>query len=143
MFPDFFNAKIGRKKATDVITDEAWLKETFVPKVGKRELKLSLRVGHLPRPPRRTPWSTRSGTWSCQPAENLTVCAWHRRGEYGTPEGIITSLPVKVDAVGNWRVVEGIELNEYANEKIAASNEELIEERRIAFEQLGIRGRGG
>ena len=34
MFPDFYNTKIGRSKATDVITDEAWLKNTFVPEVG-------------------------------------------------------------------------------------------------------------
>ena len=36
MFPDFYNTKIGRQKAIDVIGDEAWLKQTFVPTVGKR-----------------------------------------------------------------------------------------------------------
>jgi len=36
MFPDFYNAKIGRRKATEVIPDEDWLKDTFVPTVGKR-----------------------------------------------------------------------------------------------------------
>ena len=36
MFPDFYNAKIGRLKAVDVINDEAWLKDNFVPTVGKR-----------------------------------------------------------------------------------------------------------
>ena len=43
------------------------------------------------------------------------------KGEYGTPEGLITSMPITVDAVGNWRVVSGVSLNDYAKEKIAAS----------------------
>ena len=60
------------------------------------------------------------------------------RDRYGTPEGLITSMPITVDAVGNWRVVSGVSLNDYAKEKIAASNAELAEERKIAFEQLGI-----
>ena len=60
------------------------------------------------------------------------------KGEYGTPEGIITSMPIKVDAVGNWRVQTGIQLTDYAKEKIAASNAELVEERKVAFGQLGL-----
>ena len=36
MFPDFFNARIGGKPAPEVIKDEAWLRETFIPAVGKR-----------------------------------------------------------------------------------------------------------
>jgi malate/lactate dehydrogenase len=36
MFPDFYNTKVGGKPANEVIGDETWLKETFVPKVGKR-----------------------------------------------------------------------------------------------------------
>src|SRR5690606_31829544 len=35
-WPDFYNAKINGKKATDVITDEAWLKGEFVETVQKR-----------------------------------------------------------------------------------------------------------
>ena len=59
-------------------------------------------------------------------------------GEYDTPAGLITSMPIKVDAVGNWRVVEGISLCDYAKEKIAASNQELLDEREMAFGQLGL-----
>jgi hypothetical protein len=47
-------------------------------------------------------------------------------------------MPIKVDAIGNWRVVEGISLCDYAKEKIAASNQELLDEREMAFAQLGL-----
>jgi len=138
MFPDFFNAKIGRSKATDVIADEAWFKEQFVPSVGQRGKAIIEARGassaasaanavvdmvrDLIRPTR--------GDF-----HSVCVCS---SGEYDTPTGIITSLPVRVDAVGKWRVVEDIKLNDYAREKIQASNDELLEERRLAFEQLGL-----
>jgi len=66
-----------------------------------------------------------------------SVCVLSK-GEYGTPAGLITSLPIKVDAVGKWRVVEGIKLNDYAKAQIQASNDELLEERKVAFGQLGL-----
>jgi len=140
MFPDFFNAKISRKRATDVISDEAWLKETFVPKVGKRGAEIiAARGASSAASAANAVVDTVRDLVNPVRGEFHSVCV-PSRGEYGAPEGIITSMPVKVDAVGNWRVVEGIELNDYAREKIAASNAELVEERRIAFEHLGIQG---
>jgi len=138
MFPDFFNAKISRKSLTEVITDEAWLKETFVPKVGKRGAQIIAARGAS-----SAASAANAVVDTVRDLVNPSRSSFHSvcvasRGEYGTPEGIITSLPVKVDAVGNWRVADGLKLNDYAQEKIAASNEELVEERRIAFQQLGI-----
>ena len=48
-------------------------------------------------------------------------------GSYGTPKGIITSLPVRSDGK-NWEVVQGLEINEFSREKIDASNKELLDE---------------
>ena len=138
MFPDFYNTRIGRQKATDVITDEKWLKETFVPTVGQRGKAII----------------DARGASSAASAANAVVDNVHdlikpthgtfhsvcvvSKGEYGTPPGIITSLPIRVDAVGNWRVVEGIKHNDYAKAQIKASNDELLEEREMAFAGLGL-----
>ena len=138
MFPDFYNTRIGRQKATDVITDEKWLKETFVPTVGQRGKAII----------------DARGASSAASAANAVVDNVHdlikpthgtfhsvcvvSKGEYGTPPGIITSLPIRVDAVGNWRVVEGIKHNDYARAQIKASNDELLEERDMAFAGLGL-----
>lgn len=138
MFPDFYNAKIGRQKATDAITDEAWLKDSFVPTVGKRGAAIIAARGASSAASaanavvdtvRDLITPTRGGFHS--------VCVISN-GEYGTPAGLITSMPIKVDAVGNWRVVEGLKLTDYAREKIAASNQELLDEREMAFGQLGL-----
>jgi malate dehydrogenase len=138
MFPDFYNAKINRQVATKVIHDEDWLKETFVPTVGKRGAAIIQARGASSAASaanavvdtvRDLVNPTRGGFHS--------VCVFSS-GEYGVPEGIITSLPIRVDGVGNWRVVDGIKLTDYAKEKIAASNAELVEERSVAFGQLGL-----
>jgi malate dehydrogenase len=138
MFPDFYNAKISRRGAVKVIADEDWLKDTFVPTVGKRGAAIIKARGASSAASaanavvdtvRDLVNPTRGGFHS--------VCVFSK-GEYGVPEGIITSMPIRVDAVGNWRVVEGIKLTDYAKEKIAASNAELVEEREVAFGQLGL-----
>ena len=138
MFPDFFNARIGRQKLTSVITDESWLKDTFVPTVGQRGKAIIEARGAS-----SAASAANAVVDTVRDLDNPTRGGFHSvcvvsKGEYGTPEGLITSTPITVDAVGNWRVVSGVSLNDYAKEKIAASNAELAEERKIAFEQLGI-----
>ena len=138
MFPDFYNAKIARKKATDVITDEKWLKETFVPTVGKRGgAIIAARGASSAASAANAVVDTVNDLITPTRGDFHSVCVLSK-GEYGTPAGLITSMPIKVDAVGNWRVVEGITLTDYAKEQIQASNEELLEERRVAFGQLGL-----
>ena len=61
---DFYNAKIDGKPVTEVIKDEPWLKETFIPIVQQRGAAIIKAGEHLRRPPRPTPQSTRFGRWS-------------------------------------------------------------------------------
>jgi len=139
MFPDFYNAKIARQKATDVITDEDWLKNTFVPTVGKRGAGIiAARGASSAASAANAVVDTVRDLTTPTRGDFHSVCV-RSSGEYGTPAGLITSLPIKVDAVGNWRVVEGIQLNDYAKARIQASNDELLEERELAFGQLGMR----
>lgn len=139
MFPDFYNTRIGRHQATDVITDEDWLKNTFVPTVGKRGAAIiAARGASSAASAANAVVDTVRDLTTPTRGDFHSVCV-RSQGEYGTPDGIITSLPIKVDAVGNWRVVEGIQLNDYATAQIKASNDELLEERALAFGQLGMR----
>ncbi|MCH6257440.1 malate dehydrogenase [Puniceicoccaceae bacterium K14] len=138
MYPDFENAKISRKKVMDVIQDEAWLRDTFVPVVGQRG-KAIIEARGASSAASAANAVVDSVRDLCSPSrgEIHSVCVVSN-GEYGTPAGIITSLPIRVDGAGKWRVVEGVKLSEYAKEQIAASNKELLEEREVAFGQLGL-----
>ncbi len=127
-YPDFYNAKIGGKPATEVISDEAWLKNDFIPIVQKRGaaiieargLSSAASAANAAIDTVRTLVTpTPKGQWF-----SVGVCS---DGSYGTPKGIITSLPVRSDGK-NWEVVQGLEINEFSREKIDASNKELLDE---------------
>ena len=127
-YPDFYNAKFGGKPATEVISDEAWLKNDFIPIVQKRGaaiieargLSSAASAANAAIDTVRTLVTpTPEGQWF-----SVGVCS---DGSYGTPKGIITSLPVRSDGK-NWEVVQGLEINEFSREKIDASNKELLDE---------------
>jgi len=137
MFPDFYNAKIGRQSAASVI-DETWLKETFVPTVSTRgKAIIEARGASSAASAANAVVDTVRDLVTPTRGDFHSVCVCSN-GEYGTPSGIITSLPVRIDAIGNWRVVDNLKLNDYAAAKVAASNEELIKERELSFGQLGL-----
>jgi malate dehydrogenase len=52
-------------------------------------------------------------------------------GSYGVPAGIISSFPIRADGKGGWSIVQGLELNDFLKEKIAATVKELEGEREI------------
>jgi len=136
-YPDFYNATIDGKPATDVITDDAWLKETFIPKVAKRGAEIIEARGASSAASaangvidtlRSLTTPTPAGEFS-----SLCVCS---NGEYGTEPGLITSLPVRTPDGKSWEVVEGLEINEFSRGKIDASVNELKEEREMVKELL-------
>jgi len=138
MYPDFYNAKIGGKPANEVIGDETWLKETFVPTVGKRGAAIIEARGASSAASAAnavidtvvsltTP--TPEGDW-------FSVCV-PSKGEYGTEAGLMTSFPIRTKADGSWEIVEGVTLNDYSKSMIQISVDELKSER-DTVKELGI-----
>lgn len=137
-YPDFANARIGGAPAPEVITDSNWLRGPFIETVQKRGAAIiearglssaasaanaaidSVNSVHTAPP---------SGQWS-----SLAVVS---RGEYGTPEGLQYGFPVVADGRGGWTVVEGLTHNEFAQEKLAITTEELVGER-SEIQALGL-----
>lgn len=138
-YPDFFNAKIGGKPATDVIKDINWLENDFIPIVQKRGAAIIEARGLSSAASaanaaidtvRSLVTPTPAGQWF-----SVGVCS---NGQYGTPKGIITSLPVRTDDGKSWYVVEGLDINEFSRNKIDASNAELLEESKAVKQILGM-----
>ena len=50
-------------------------------------------------------------------------------GSYDVPEGLISSFPCRTDDTGNWSIVDGLEHDAFAADKIRASVDELVGER--------------
>ncbi len=135
-YPDFYNAKICGKPVTDVISDENWLKDEFIPIVQKRGAAIIAARGlssaaSAANAAIQTVHSivnpTKEGDWF-----SVSVCS---DGSYGTPAGTITSLPIRSDGK-NWEIVKGLEINEFSRQKIKITNDELLEEQRLVKENF-------
>lgn len=128
-FPDFYHATIAGKPAAEVISDDSWLKESFIPRVQKRGAEVIQTRGassaaSAANAALQTLYHLSHDTL---PGERFSV-ALSSKGEYGVPEGLIFSYPVRMEQ-GKLQVVEGIEHNQFALEKIQLSIDELAAER--------------
>ncbi|MFD4372755.1 malate dehydrogenase [Streptomyces sp. NPDC058486] len=136
-YPDIFHAEIAGKNAAEVVNDEAWLADTFIPTVAKRGAAIidargassaasaaNAAIDHVHT------WvnGTREGDWTSMGVPS--------DGSYGVPEGLISSFPV-VCKDGAYEIVQGLEINDFSRARIDASVKELSEER-DAVRELGL-----
>jgi malate dehydrogenase len=136
-FPDFFHARIGRKPAPDVIGDDDWLRGPFLEIVQKRgaaviEARGASSAASAAHAAIESVVSVRTPT----PGDDWHSLAVVSRGEYGTPAGLQFGFPVSSDGT-SWSVVEGLEHDEFAREKIQVTTDELLAERDEVKDLLG------
>ncbi len=135
MFPSFGHATIGGKPATEVITDQAWLKGPFLETVGKRGAAII----------------AARGASSAASAANALVdhvrdlmtpgkvhsVAVKSEGHYGFDPRVWAGMPVRTTSPGAYEIVTGYELCDFCKEKIALTNRELVDERAFVADQIG------
>lgn len=71
--------------------------------------------------------------------ETVSMAIYNDKGYYGIKKGIVFSFPC-VCRDGNWYVKEGLDLSDFSREKLAVTEEELVEER-LAAEELIVKSR--
>jgi malate dehydrogenase len=136
-YPDVSHATIGGKPAADVIGDEAWLTETFIPTVAKRGAAIIEARGASSAASAANAAIDHVFDWvNGTPEGDWTSAAIMSDGSYGVPEGLISSFPV-TSRKGSWEIVQGLEINDFSRSKIDASVAELVEER-DAVRELGL-----
>jgi malate dehydrogenase len=128
-YPDFYNAKINGKSAADVIKDEKWLKETYIPAVQQRGAAIIKARGLSSAASAANAAIGTVRTLITDTAPNdwfsVAVCS---DGSYGVEKDLISSFPVRTKN-GKWEIVQGIPINEFSRGKIDASVNELKEEK--------------
>ncbi|MEY2498170.1 MAG: malate dehydrogenase [Verrucomicrobiota bacterium] len=136
-YPDFYNAKIKGRSAAEVIGDDPWLKETFIPAVQQRGAAIIKARGSssagsaanaIVDTVRSLNTDTAAGDWN-----SVAVCS---DGSYGVEEGLICSFPIRSSG-GKWQVVKDVPLNEFGHAKFDASVAELKEERLMVADLIG------
>jgi malate dehydrogenase len=137
MFPDLFNAKVGGSSAAEVVDDLEWYENEFLPTVGKRGAAIIDARGASSAASAANAAVDHVHDWVHGTADGDWVSmAVPSDGSYGVDEGLISSFPCTC-ANGEWSIVEGLEVNEFAKEKIEATVNELREERE-AVAKLGL-----
>tara|TARA_B110000285_G_scaffold148_1_gene191 strand:+ start:881 stop:1864 length:984 start_codon:yes stop_codon:yes gene_type:complete len=128
-YPDFYSAQIGGKSAAEVIDDEAWFKDEFIPNVQKRGAAIIAARGSSSAASAANGIvdAVRKIVTPTPVGDSISMCICSD-GSYGTTPGLITSLPVRSDG-SKIEVVQGIEINEFSRAKIDATVQELEDER--------------
>ncbi|MEO3974114.1 malate dehydrogenase [Streptomyces sp. CAU 1734] len=136
-YPDIFHAEIAGKNAAEVVGDEAWLADTFIPTVAKRGAAIIEARGASSAASAANAAIDHIHTWVNGTAEgDWTSMGIPSDGSYGVPEGLISSFPVTTKN-GVYEIVQGLEINEFSRPRIDASVQELAEERE-AVRALGL-----
>ena len=136
-YPDIFHAEVGGKNAAELVNDQAWIAETFIPTVAKRGAAIIAARGSSSAASAANATVEHMHDWVLGSAANDWVSmAVPSDGSYGVPEGLISSFPCVVKN-GTYEIVQGLDLNVFSRAKIDASVAELIEER-DAVTELGL-----
>lgn len=131
-FPDVSHATVGGRpiaEALEAIVGDvpAWLDGTFIPRVAKRGAEIIEVRGSSSVASAANATIEHVRDW-VRGTDDWTSAGVVSHGEYGVPAGLISSFPVRsVD--GEWQIVDGLEVGEWARRRIDASVAELVEER--------------
>jgi malate dehydrogenase len=136
-YPDIFHAKVSGRNAAEVVDDQDWMENDFIPTVQKRGAAIieargassaasaaNAAIDHV------HDWvmGTREGDWV-----SMSIPS---DGSYGVAEGVISSFPVTCSG-GSYEIVQDLELDDFSRSRIDATVKELGEER-DAVKQLGL-----
>ncbi|MBU6403038.1 MAG: malate dehydrogenase [Verrucomicrobia bacterium] len=135
-FPDFYNARVNGRPATEVITDDAWLKGAFITTVQQRGAAIIKARGAssaasaanaVIESVRSIIKKTAAEDW-----HSVGVCS---DGSYGIEKGLICSFPVRSNG-RKLEIVQGLPINEFSRARIDATVNELKEERSMVGDLL-------
>ena len=127
-FPDFSNALISGVPVPQVIKDTQWLEETFIETVSKRgaDIIAARGVSSALSAANAITGHVRSLCTPGAEIHSISVCS---NGEYGFEPGVWAGMPVRTIAPGTYEIVKDFVHDDFARQKIAATNAELVSER--------------
>ncbi|WP_372371107.1 malate dehydrogenase [Candidatus Uabimicrobium sp. HlEnr_7] len=128
-YPDFFNATIGGKPVTDTISDQDWLKGDFIKTVQQRGAAIIKARGlsSAASAANAAVDTVRNLVTPTPEGKHFSVAVCSD-GSYGVPEGLMFGYPIRSNGE-EWEIVQGVNHNEFAQEKMAATIKELSEEK--------------
>ena len=128
-YPDLFRCRVGARSAAEVIGDQTWLEDTFIPSVQQRGAAIIEARGASSAASAANAAIDHISDWlSGTPEGNWVSMAVRSDGRYGVDQGLISSFPVTCND-GDWSIVPDLEIDEFSRARIDASVDELVTER--------------
>jgi malate dehydrogenase len=129
MYADYRFAVTGDGKSIkDMINDQAWNADTFLPTVGKRGAAIIEARGASSAASAANAAIDHVRDWVLGTNGEWTTMGVPSDGSYGIPEGVIFGFPVTTEN-GEYKIVQGLSIDEFSQERINKTLAELEEER--------------
>jgi len=136
-YPDLFHCEVDGQNAAELVDDQDWLENTFIPTVAKRGAAIIDARGASSAASAANAALDHMHNWALgTPKDDWVSMSVPSDGSYGVAEGIISSFPCTVTD-GEYSIVPGLEINDFSRSRIDASAGELIAER-DTVKELGL-----
>lgn len=134
-YPDIFHADVAGTAASDLV-DQDWVDSDFIPNVQQRGAAIIDARGLSSAASAANAAIEHMRDWVAGTGDAWVSMAVYSDGSYGVEEGLIYSFPCRC-AGGEWSIVTGLEISEYSQSKMSATEAELAEERDAVKDLLG------
>ena len=128
MYPDYRFATVGGKSLKDMINDDAWNRDVFIPTVGKRGAAIIEARGLSSAASAANAAIDHMRDWVLGTDGRWVTMGIPSDGSYGIPEDVIYGVPVTC-ANGKYQRIQGLEIDEFSRSRMDATLQELNEER--------------
>lgn len=128
MYADYRFATAGGEAVKSLINDDAWNRDVFLPTVGKRGAAIIEARGLSSAASAANAAIDHIRDWALGSKGEWVTMGVPSDGSYGIPEGIIYGFPVTTEG-GEYKIVQGLEIDEFSRERMTRTLNELLEER--------------
>ena len=136
-YPDLSHCEVDGRNALELVNDQQWIEETYIPTVAKRGAAVIKARGSSSAASAANAAIDHVRSWVLgTPQGDWVSMSVPSDGSYGVPEGIISSFPCTC-ANGKYSIVQGLDINPFSRARIDATVAELQEER-DAVRALGL-----
>ena len=136
-YPDLFHCEVDGKNAAQLVNDQTWVEETYIPTVAKRGAAVIKARGSSSAASAANAAVDHIRSWVLgTPTGDWVSMSVPSDGSYGVPQGVMSSFPCVCEN-GDYKIVQGLEIDAFSRARIDASVAELIEER-DAVRELGL-----
>jgi len=136
MYADYRFATIGSSSVKQMINDDAWNRDIFLPTVGKRGAAIIEARGLSSAASAANAAIDHMRDWTLGTGGEWTTMGIPSDGSYGIPQDVMFGFPVTCQN-GDYSIIQGLEIDNFSQERIAITLKELSEEREAVAHLIG------